>query len=80
MKLLSCQNYFNSQAAIKTCVSKFAAIIGEFTSTKSIVMPCLGMILYLRDINITATITTIGSLDMNLVSKVTICNHMKLIA
>ncbi len=71
-KLYSCETYFNSPSAIRVCITKFANIIGELTSTKSIVMPCLGMILYLRDINLSATIAAIGSLSNDLITKVTI--------
>ena len=68
--LFSCDTYFNSASGVKTCVTKFAYIIGELTSTKSIVMPCLGMILYLRDLNINATVAAICSLNHDLISKV----------
>lgn len=65
----NCETYFNSSSAIKICIAKFANIIGELTSNKSIVMPCLGMILYLRDINLSATIAAIGTLHNDLITK-----------
>mmetsp|Transcript_6305 Transcript_6305/g.5712 ORF Transcript_6305/g.5712 Transcript_6305/m.5712 type:complete len:299 (-) Transcript_6305:1806-2702(-) len=59
----NCKGYFNSNLVIRTAITKYAMIMNDFGANKSIIMPCLGMILYLRDLNHQTTLTAITTLN-----------------
>lgn len=57
--LKRCKKHFSSPQATRSCLQKLATIMNEFYNQKKILLPCLGMILYLRELDPETTISTL---------------------